>query len=59
MAMCLMQALIEGKSPIDQKKIADWYLKWYEDGPFDIGMTTRNAMESIKYMSVKGLIIEA
>lgn len=54
MAMCLLQGLIEGDGIIDQMKIAEWYFKWYDDGPFDIGNTTRNAMRCIQNMTMKG-----
>ena len=45
LAMCLMHGLIEGKGKLDAKAIVKNYALWYEEGPFDIGSTTRNAMK--------------
>ena len=51
MAMCLMHGLIEGtEGPVDQMAIAARYLDWYESPPFDIGITTRRAMNCINQM---------
>jgi ADP-ribosyl-[dinitrogen reductase] hydrolase len=46
MELCLLQALIDGKGeeefPVE--KIADEYIKWFASKPFDIGLTTSNAL---------------
>lgn len=46
-----MHGLIEGTGyPFDQKSIAHHYLGWYASHPFDIGITTNNAMIYIERM---------
>ena len=40
-----MHALIEGKGKLDVKAIVKYYGKWFQDGPFDIGMTTASALK--------------
>ena len=44
--MCLMYGLIEGKGKLDAAAIVKYYGKWYKNGPFDIGNTTRNALST-------------
>ena len=45
LAMCLMHGLTEGKGKLDPKAIVKYYGLWYKNDPFDIGMTTQNAMQ--------------
>jgi len=46
MASCIARSLVEhgGFSPED---IADRFLAWYQDGPFDIGMMTADALRQL------------
>eukprot|EP00775_Hariotina_reticulata_P002837 gene2837-3130_t len=48
MALCLMQALMHHPAstvaPLDD--IAAMYIRWLNSPPFDIGMTTRNALQA-------------
>ena len=44
LAMCLMHGLIEGKGKLNAAAMVKYYGKWYKNGPFDIGYTTRNAL---------------
>ena len=47
LAMCQMRGLIDGKGTLNTACIAGYYGKWCQEGPFDIGMTTRNALTTI------------
>lgn len=48
LAMCQMHALSQMKQgQFDKYNIAMMYKMWYEDGPFDIGSTTRNGLEGL------------
>lgn len=52
LAMCLMQGIVNANkwdqdtttSIFDSDRIAEQYKEWVATGPFDIGMTTRNAL---------------
>jgi ADP-ribosyl-[dinitrogen reductase] hydrolase len=43
MALCIAHSLVE-REAFDGQDIADRFLSWYEDGPFDIGLMTRDAI---------------
>ena len=47
LAMCMIRGLIEGNGVLNLDFIANYYGKWVETGPFDIGMTTRLALEPL------------
>jgi len=44
MALSLAHGLVQGKGIFDVNKIAGMYHEWYKSNPFDIGITTRNAL---------------
>jgi ADP-ribosyl-[dinitrogen reductase] hydrolase len=44
LAMCLLNALIEGNGSIDTVAHCKWYGKWMNSPPFDIGTTTSNGL---------------
>ena len=49
MALAMMRGLINSEeSFVDQKKIAQEYVNWYDSNPFDIGMATTSALKEIK-----------
>lgn len=39
LTMCLLHALVGGEGKLDNYKIAEYYAKWIESKPFDIGAT--------------------
>ena len=45
LAQSLMKGLIEGQGTLDLNLIARNYAEWYFSGPFDIGITIRNAVK--------------
>ncbi len=48
MAMCLVNALTEeGVETLNLDLIQKYFGKWYYSGPFDIGNTTRKALQVI------------
>jgi ADP-ribosylglycohydrolase len=47
LAICMLRGLIEGGGVLNLDFIANYYGKWVETGPFDIGNTTRNALEPL------------
>ena len=46
LALCTIWALLDGKGTFNAKKYSEWYLKWYQSPPFDIGITTTNAIKA-------------
>ena len=44
MALCIARSLVE-QAAFDGEDIADRFLAWYRDGPFDIGLMTRDAIQ--------------
>lgn len=46
LALALARTLVQGDS-YDDEAVAAAYLAWYESGPFDIGGTTRQAMQAM------------
>lgn len=46
-ALCIARSLVarDGWDPAD---VADRFVDWYESGPFDIGMMTRDALERLR-----------
>ena len=40
LALCSVQALVEGNGKLSGSLYAKWYLAWYQSNPFDMGITT-------------------
>jgi ADP-ribosyl-[dinitrogen reductase] hydrolase len=63
MAMCMLHGILQshekGKPSFDPMDTAEYYCKWYENNPRDIGNTTRSAMKAIKAMLENGDKIES
>ena len=36
----------------DVNKFAKYYLLWYQSDPFDIGITTRNGLQTLAYENI-------
>ena len=47
--MTMMNALIEGEGKFNTFKHCEWYGKWYDSMPFDIGITTRDGLKHCKH----------
>lgn len=47
MALCIARSLID-QDDFDAGDIADRFLNWYHDGPFDIGLMTADALRQLK-----------
>ena len=47
LAMCMIRGLLAGKGKLDMDAIAGYYRSWMETSPFDIGTTTRQALEPL------------
>jgi ADP-ribosyl-[dinitrogen reductase] hydrolase len=43
MALCIARSLVENEA-FDGEDIADRFYEWYQDGPFDIGLMTADAL---------------
>ena len=46
--MCQLRGLLAGQGKFDIYQHCVYYQKWIEDGPFDIGGTTRNGLGPLK-----------
>ena len=46
LSLCLGHGLSEGNGILDLNKIGAQYRRWYESYPFDMGITTRNALST-------------
>ena len=53
LAMCLMQGIVnsnkQSRGILVGDEIAKMYLEWMCSDPFDMGFTTRNALQGLKY----------
>jgi len=61
MAMCLMWALLfisEDKVP-NKEQLAHWYGEWIKSRPFDIGITTQQALHPLALKADPILAIES
>jgi ADP-ribosyl-[dinitrogen reductase] hydrolase len=47
MALCLARSLVE-REAFDGEDIADRFQSWYESGPFDIGLMTRDSIQEYR-----------
>lgn len=47
MALCIARSLVE-QGRFDGRDIADRFLEWYNNGPFDIGLMTADALKEYK-----------
>ena len=47
LAMSLMHGLVEGEGKLDMSKVVRYYGLWFQEGPFDRGTTTSNALREI------------
>lgn len=45
LTLCLARGLVEGGGTFPSDAIASWYGRWYQSSPFDIGGTTRTALQ--------------
>ncbi|MBD3354063.1 MAG: hypothetical protein GF364_21455 [Candidatus Lokiarchaeota archaeon] len=47
MALCIVDAIIEDRDVVPET-VVKHFIKWYEDGPTDIGLLTRQILHSLK-----------
>jgi len=47
LAMCMLRGLIEGNGALNLDRIAHYYGEWIASNPFDIGMTTSQALSGL------------
>lgn len=57
MALCLLNAILKDKGHVNPKTIGEYYCKWKDSNPKDIGITTTKAIEVFK-KTVKNYEIE-
>jgi ADP-ribosyl-[dinitrogen reductase] hydrolase len=47
MALCIAESIVDC-GEFDPEDIADRFIKWYDSGPFDIGIMTRQSIQALK-----------